>query len=362
MSADCPVVKGKNGIQLKILLPKSADSQIELAWQYKYNAYRTSIGIAMSIAVQGKECYTKRAGGATTRIHHNERRMIEQKGTFMMEKGNYEVVRFLDWEIVKLIPHVEKYATGERAVFRHWHTGIEILYFLGGESRLWINGREIHIKEEGIALVNSNEPHQLIRYETQQASGCTIIISYEYMKQLYKGIDQCSFILDEKNPSYERLKWQMRELLSVYQRRSRNQFYHIKLNNVVNEIIYLLLTDFRIENGKLHTQKYEERYRLIIQFIEQHYKENLKMEQLAGQFGFSKEYFSRSFKKYMNINFKDYLTKRRLLEAEHLLRETDWQISDVALECGFMDIKMFYCAFKKEYGSTPSTYRKGKSM
>lgn len=50
-----------------------------------------------------------------------------------MEKGNYEVVRFLDWEIVKLIPHADKYATGERAVFRHWHTGIEILYFLGGE-------------------------------------------------------------------------------------------------------------------------------------------------------------------------------------------------------------------------------------
>lgn len=127
-----------------------------------------------------------------------------------MEKGNYEVVRFLDWEIVKLIPHADKYATGERAVFRHWHTGIEILYFLGGESKLWINGKEIHIREEGIALVNSNEPHQLIRYETQQAKGCTIIISYEYMRQLYKGIDQCYFTLDEKNPSYERLKWQMR--------------------------------------------------------------------------------------------------------------------------------------------------------
>lgn len=278
-----------------------------------------------------------------------------------MEKGNYEVVRFLNWEIVKIIPHVEKYATGERAVFRHWHTGIEILYFWGGESKLWINGKEIHIKEEGIALVNSNEPHQLIRYETPQARGCTIIISYEYMKLLYKGMEQCYFILDEKNPSHERLKWQMRELLTVYQRKDRNPFYHIKLNNVVNDIIYLLLTDFRSENGEMRTEKYAERYKLIIQFIEEHYKENIKMEQLADKFGFSKEYFSRSFKKYMNINYKDYLTKRRLLEAEQLLRTTDRQISDIALECGFIDIKMFYSAFKKEYGSTPSTYRKEKS-
>lgn len=262
---------------------------------------------------------------------------------------------------MKLIPHVEKYGTGERAVFRHWHTGIEILYFLGGESRLWINGNEIHIKDEGIALVNSNEPHQLIRYETEQARGCTIIISYEYMKLLYKGVDQCYFILNEKNPSYERIKWQMRELLAVYQRRDRNPFYHIKMNNVVNDIIYLLLTEFRVENGEMRTQKYAERYKTIIQFIEDHYKENIRMEQLADQFGFSKEYFSRSFKKYMNVNFKDYLTKRRLLEAEQLLRTTDWQIADIALECGFADIKMFYSAFKKEYGSTPSIYQKEKS-
>lgn len=279
-----------------------------------------------------------------------------------MEKGSYEVVRFLDWELVKLIPHVEKYETGEREVLRHWHSGIEILYFLGGESRLWINGKEINIKEEGIALVNSNEPHQLIRYETQQARGCTIIISYEYMKQLYQGVEQSCFILDEKNPSFERIKWHMRELLLVYQRRDRNPFYHIKLNNVVNEIIYLLLTDFRVENGEMSTQKYAERYRMIIRFIEEHYKENLRMEQLASQFGFSKEYFSRSFKKYMNINFKDYLTKRRLIEAEQLLRTSDWQISDIALECGFADIKMFYSVFKKEYGSTPSAYRKEKSL
>lgn len=279
-----------------------------------------------------------------------------------MEKGDYEIVRYLDWEIVKLIPHVEKYATGERAVLRHWHTGIEILYFLGGCSKLWINGKQILIEEEGIALANSNEPHQLIRYETPQARGCTIIISYEYMKVLYSKMDQCYFVLDEEHPSYEKLKWYMRELLSLYQRKDKNEFYHIKLNNIANEIIYLLLADFRIENSDMRTQKYEERYRTIIQFIEDNYKENLKMEQMADQFGFSKEYFSRSFKKYMGVNFKEYLTRRRLLEAELQLLKTDRQISEIALESGFNDIKLFYEVFKREYGSTPSAYRKKKSI
>lgn len=279
-----------------------------------------------------------------------------------MEKGDYEIVRFLDWEIIKLIPHVEKYANGGRAVRRHWHTGIEVLYFHGGDGRLWINGKQIHIEEEGIALANSNEPHQIIRYETNQARGCTIIISYEYMKLLHSKIDQCYFILDEEHPSYERLKWYMRELLSVYQRKDRNEFYHIKLNIIANEIIYLLLTDFCVENGDMHTQKYEDRYRMIIQFIEENYKENLKMEQLADKFGFSPEYFSRSFKKYMGVNFKDYLTRRRLMEAEQLLMKTDRQVAEIALESGFTDIKVFYEVFKREYGSTPSAYRKEKSL
>lgn len=278
-----------------------------------------------------------------------------------MEKGDNEVIRFLDWEIIKLIPHVEKYATGERAVLRHWHSGIEILYFRGGNSWLWVNGKQVHIEEEGIAMANSNEPHQIIRYETTRARGCTIIISYQYMKQLYEKMDQCYFVLDQQHPSFEKLKMYMRELLAVYQRKDRNEFYYIKLNNIANEIIYLLLTDFRVENGNLHTQKYEERYRLIIRYIEENYKENIRLEQLADKFGFSKEYFSRSFKKYMGVNFKEYLTRRRLIEAEQLLVKTDRQISDIALESGFVDMKVFYEVFKREYGSTPGTYRKEKS-
>lgn len=280
---------------------------------------------------------------------------------YQLEKGNYEITRFLDWEIAKLIPHVEKVEAGRRSVFRHWHTEIEILYFSGGESRLWVNGQKITIKEEGIALVNSNEPHQLISYDAVQPRGCTIMISYEYMKKLYKNIDQCCFTLDENHPFFERLKWYMQELLSVYQRKDRNEFYYIKQNNIINEIIYLLLTEFRVENGRLNTQKYAERYRAIIQYIEENYHENLKMEQLAGQFGFSKEYFSRSFKKYMGINFKDYLTKRRLMEAESLLTATDRPIAEIALESGFIDIKVFYSVFKKEFGGSPNMYRKEKS-
>lgn len=275
-----------------------------------------------------------------------------------MEKGNYENVSFLDWEIIKLIPHVEESVIEEGGGVRHWHTGVELMYFWGGDSKLWINGKDIYIKDEGIALINNNEPHRLIEYETAQTMGYTIIISYEYLRVLYKNIDQCYFILDEKHPSYEKLKEHMKELLSVYQSKDENEFYYIKMNNEANGIIYLLLTDFRVEKGKIKTQRYEERYRKIISYIEEHYKENIKMEQAAEIFGFSREYFSRSFKKYMNINFKEYLTQRRLVEARRLLMTTDQKISDIALESGFSDIKAFYAAFKKQYGKTPNIFRK----
>lgn len=275
-----------------------------------------------------------------------------------MEKGNYENVSFLDWEIIKLIPHVEESVIEEGGGVRHWHTGVELMYFWGGDSKLWINGKDIYIKDEGIALINNNEPHRLIEFETAQTMGYTIIISYEYLKVLYKNIDQCYFILDKKHPSYEKLKEHMKELLSVYQSKNENEFYYIKMNNEANGIIYLLLTDFRVEKGKIKTQRYEERYRKIISYIEEHYKENIKMEQAAEIFGFSREYFSRSFKKYMNINFKEYLTQRRLVEARRLLTTTDQKISDIALESGFSDIKAFYAAFKKQYGKTPNIFRK----
>lgn len=79
---------------------------------------------------------------------------------------------------------------------------------------------------------------------------------------------------------------------------------------------------------------------------------------MAEQFHFSKEYFCRLFKKYSGITFTQYLTECRVVNAEHLLINTDSSIAEIAQLVGFSDEGRFISQFRKYYGDTPGSYRR----
>lgn len=277
-----------------------------------------------------------------------------------MNKGQFELISFLGSELAKFILHVNKVDIDKRKLPNHWHPEIELIFFEAGDNRIWINNREMPVKNGSIFIINSNESHSFIQKNIVKPQGCTVIISYKYLKKLYKNIDNCYFVLDKNKPQYTTLKIILKRLIYIYQHKSSDKFIFFKINNLINNIIYILLSYFCIEKVDVEsiTKKYEKRYQLIVQYIEQHYTENIRLEDIATHFGFSKEHFSRSFKKYMNITFKDYLLKRRLLNAVCLLKTTDRAISQIALDSGFINLKTFYGIFKKYYHTTPRLYRK----
>lgn len=94
------------------------------------------------------------------------------------------------------------------------------------------------------------------------------------------------------------------------------------------------------------------------EYIEQHYKENLTLEVLAGEIHMNSYYFSSFFKKNSGENFKDYLNKVRMKHALSLLVSTDKRAAEIADEVGFRDGRSFSELFQRFYGETPSNYRK----
>ena len=67
--------------------------------------------------------------------------------------------------------------------------------------------------------------------------------------------------------------------------------------------------------------------------------------------------FSRYFKKNCGAGFVEYLNQVRTNKACYLLRETDFQVQDIAIECGFMSISNFNKQFRKTVGISPRDYR-----
>ena len=95
----------------------------------------------------------------------------------------------------------------------------------------------------------------------------------------------------------------------------------------------------------------------VMTYVNNHYKEELTLEEVASFAGFSRYYFSRSFKKQTGYSFKEYLCQKRVQVAMDLLIRTNRSMRDVALESGFGSVATFNRVFREKKGCTPSQYR-----
>lgn len=134
-----------------------------------------------------------------------------------------------------------------------------------------------------------------------------------------------------------------------------------KFDNI-NEIInYLYTTILDIFNlGNINDLDYKSRMKLSIKYLEQHYQEEISVNDLASKFGMNTSYFSTLFKKETGTTVVKYLTDIRINYACRLLKDTNNSVVDIARSVGFEDSQYFFRVFKKVKGVTPLEYRNKK--
>ncbi len=99
---------------------------------------------------------------------------------------------------------------------------------------------------------------------------------------------------------------------------------------------------------------------LAVHYIDQHYNEDISVNELAERYGMSSNYFSSLFKKEMQQSTVAYITNLRIAKAMEYLQRTDKSVVEIARNVGYEDCNYFFRVFKKEAGVTPQQYRAGK--
>ena len=102
---------------------------------------------------------------------------------------------------------------------------------------------------------------------------------------------------------------------------------------------------------------YLDKFLYITNYINEHFAENLSLEQVADLAGFSKYHFTRLFKQYTDTSFYKYLNQKRIDYAKTLLLDPDLPVIDVALQCGFSSLSAFLRMFKQLNKCTPTEFR-----
>lgn len=97
----------------------------------------------------------------------------------------------------------------------------------------------------------------------------------------------------------------------------------------------------------------------VVQYLIQHFHENLTTGQIAARFHVSVSKINSDFHKITNRTLKEFYNHLRILRAEDLLiAQTELPIADVAYQCGFSSESYFIQSFQKSTGMTPNVYRK----
>ncbi|MDD3252789.1 MAG: response regulator [Lachnospiraceae bacterium] len=92
-------------------------------------------------------------------------------------------------------------------------------------------------------------------------------------------------------------------------------------------------------------------------YIQQNFRRDLTLEEVAQTVGISPYYFSKLFKEEADVNFSEYLTEIRIETAKRLLSEREMSIKQVCIDSGYANPNYFSRIFKKWVGITPTEFR-----
>ncbi|UWP58797.1 response regulator transcription factor [Ruminococcus gauvreauii] len=169
---------------------------------------------------------------------------------------------------------------------------------------------------------------------------------YDAYRTLLENIVGILKKVDSKKELTEYAEGKLLELRMCAERSEMIRF----IGTVIEEIL------FRIK--KLEENLEKKPIRTAITYINEHYSENLSLENISTVVKLNSVYFSTMFKRETGKNFVEYLTEVRLEHAKKLLIESDYNISEIAWKVGYQDEKYFMKVFKREAGITCAKYRK----
>lgn len=113
----------------------------------------------------------------------------------------------------------------------------------------------------------------------------------------------------------------------------------------------------KIIDGNWETEDYAA---FVKRYIEEHYRKEIRLGDLALVAHVSPSYLSTRFKKETGVSFTEYLLTYRINRAKELLKGSNMSCREIALAVGYEDYVQFSKMFKKYEGVSPGAYRESE--
>lgn len=255
---------------------------------------------------------------------------------------HYTLTDFSDPKNAGFSPHV------------HTHLFNELYYFIGGKASFLIEGTRYPLHPGDILIMRHAESHTLVIDKSEPYERISLHFDPEIirsidpeLKLLYAFNDR---ELGERNlftPSdfSSSLCGMLAESMMEKSQEPHRQIISM-LIPMLNELC------IAYENKKNNVSDSEAPGRRIIDYVNRHLSEDLSLDHICTRFYISKPQLCRIFKAATGSAVWEYVTVKRLMAAQQLIR-SGTPPTKAATLCGFNDYSVFYRAYRRRFGVSP---------
>ena len=231
----------------------------------------------------------------------------------------------------------------------------QLLYIASGKAHFHINGKDEIVTAGHMVLYRPKEPQKYEYYGDEQtevywvhftgSDVTNILHSYGLTKE--KKIFYCGSGLEYQN--------HFRSMIQELQlcKDDYPEMLELQLRQIFIKLHRYFNTFSKADNSHIA----EEIDHATLYFAE-HYNKNICIEDYAREHHMSTSWFIRNFKQYTGVTPMQYIVSIRIYNAEALLQNDHYNITEISNIIGYDNPLYFSRLFKKVKGLSPSEYRK----
>jgi len=248
----------------------------------------------------------------------------------------------------------------------HYHPEVELIFVCKGSGKRQIGSNISYFSDGDLVLIGSNLPHcGLTNENTNNDYEMVIQFKPDFLGENIwdtPEMQRISALLEKSKAGIvfnENIKKTVgKKIADMHEMSSLS-----KLLNFLEILDELATTqDYRILNaGKYYLQTQvedNERINHIFNYVKDHFKEQITLEEIADLANMKVPSFCRYFKKITNKTFTQFVNEYRITHSLKLLAEQPLSITEVCFESGFNNFSYFNKTFKEYIKKSPSQYRK----
>lgn len=287
-----------------------------------------------------------------------------------MRKKNYVEFRYYDvpqkeW-VLALMGKEWVRAYGDGIDYLHFHNLWEVGVCRQGTGEMVLDGKALPFRPGMISVIPRNYPHTTnctpgtMGYWEYLFFDPEIVLKSVYGSNMLKR-RQIMDVISGDALYGERGEYPLLSQLTesiMDQMREKDRYYiekvHALLTVLVFEVVRILDTGdekVRVCGDKIAVHN-------ALRYVDQHFAEPIRIEDLARECSISETHFRRLFSESFSISPVEYLNMIRVLRACDLMRTSDEPMSSIAAKCGFSTISTFDRNFKNVLGVTPYQWKK----